>query len=76
MRSDFPITNWKQTLGLVHTLAIDTGKEPVLALIRPPNWTDFEAANYAGELRTRYAAHLGIRVWVLVPTREGVASLQ
>ncbi len=43
--------------------------------MRHVDWTDFEATNYAGELRTRYAANLGIRVWVLVPTGEGVASL-
>jgi len=70
------LANWKEGLGQAYAYAIDAEKEPVLALMRPAGWTDFAAANYAGELRTRYAAPLGIQVWVLVPTGEGVASLQ
>ena len=50
------LANWKEGIGQAYAYAIDTDKMPVLALMRPVDWTDFEAANYAGELRTRYAA--------------------
>ena len=70
------LPNWKEGLGQAYAYAIDTEKMPVLALMRPVDWTDFQAANYAGELQTRYAAPLGIRVWVLVPTGEGVTTHQ
>ena len=63
------LANWKEGLGQAYAYSVDTEKEPVLALMRPVGWTDFEAANYVGELRTLYAKPLGIRVWVLVPTR-------
>ena len=52
------LANWKEGLGQAYAYAIDTEKEPVVALMRPVGWTDFQAANYAGGLRTRYAAPL------------------
>ena len=74
------VGNWKEGLGRAYGYAIDTEKIPVLALMRPVERTDFEAANNAGELRTRYAErfrHPGkgnwfLRVKVLLPCNRPI----